>query len=59
MDIPMCLYVLLMINMGVMELVVPEREAGYKFFKILLNVVGLEREERRRLLSTVRNSLNR
>ena len=37
-----------------MELVVPEREAGYKFVKILLNVIGMEREERRRVLAILR-----
>ena len=42
-------------RLGVVDLVIPEREAGYKFVKILLNVIGLEREERRRLLSIVRN----
>jgi len=44
-------------QLGVMELVIPEREAGYKFVKIALNVIGLERDERRRLLSIVRNTL--
>jgi CPA2 family monovalent cation:H+ antiporter-2 len=44
-------------RLGVMELVIPEREAGYKFVKILLNVIGLERAERRRLLSIVRNAI--
>ncbi|MFC2035413.1 NAD-binding protein, partial [Chloroflexota bacterium] len=42
-------------RLGVVELVIPEREAGYKFVKILLNVIGLERNERRRLLALVRN----
>ena len=44
-------------QLGVMDLVIPEREAGYKFVKILLNVIGLERAERRRLLSIVRNAM--
>ncbi len=46
-------------RLGVMEPVIPEREAGYKFVKILLNVIGLEREERRRLLTIVRNAMTK
>ena len=42
-------------RLGVLELVIPEREAGYKFIKRLLNVAGLEKEERRRVLAIVRN----
>ena len=46
-------------QLGVMELVIPEREAGYKFVKILFKVIGLEREERRRLLTIVRNAMTK
>jgi len=44
-------------RLGVTELVIPEREAGYKFVKRLLNVIGLEREERRHLLAIVRKTM--
>jgi len=46
-------------QLGVREIVIPEREAGYKFVKGLLNVVGLEREERRRILAIVRRDAYR
>ena len=46
-------------RLGVTELVIPEREAGYTLIKELLSVVGLEREERRRVLAAVRNTLAR
>jgi CPA2 family monovalent cation:H+ antiporter-2 len=46
-------------QLGVTDLVIPEREAGYKFVKILLNVIGLERDERRRLLAKVRNAMTK
>jgi CPA2 family monovalent cation:H+ antiporter-2 len=46
-------------RLGVTELVIPQREAGYKFIKELLNIVGLEREERRRVLAIIRNTLSR
>ncbi|MCK4724141.1 MAG: cation:proton antiporter, partial [Dehalococcoidia bacterium] len=46
-------------RLGVTEFVIPEREAGYKFIKELFNVVGLEREERRRLLAIVRHVISR
>ena len=44
-------------QLGVKELVVPEREAGYKFVKILLKAIGLEQEERRHLLAIVRKTI--
>ena len=46
-------------RLGVTELVIPEREAGYTLIKELLSFVGLEREERRRVLAAVRNTLAR
>ena len=46
-------------RLGVTELVIPEREAGYKFIKGLLAILGLEKEERRRVLASVRNVLSR
>ncbi len=46
-------------QLGVNELVIPEREAGYKFVKLLLNTIGLEREERKRVLNLVRNSMTK
>ncbi|UCE97441.1 MAG: cation:proton antiporter [Dehalococcoidia bacterium] len=46
-------------RLGVNELVIPEREAGYKFVKLLLNSIGLEREERKRVLNLVRNSMTK
>jgi len=46
-------------RLGVAELVIPEREAGYTLIKELLSVVGLKREERRRVLAAVRNTLAR
>jgi CPA2 family monovalent cation:H+ antiporter-2 len=44
-------------QLGVNELVIPEHEAGYKFVKVLLSVVGLERDERRSLLAKVRKTM--
>ena len=41
-------------RLGVIELVSPEYEASFRFIKRLLNVVGLEKEERRRILALVR-----
>ncbi|MFC2067426.1 cation:proton antiporter [Chloroflexota bacterium] len=46
-------------RLGVTEFVIPEREAGYKFIKELLNIVGTDREERRRVLANIRNILSR
>ena len=46
-------------QLGIMELVIPEREAGYKFVKLLLNAIGLDREERRRLLVIVRKTMTK
>ena len=46
-------------RLGVTELVMPEREAGYKLIKELFKIVGLEREERRRVLAAVRNIISR
>ncbi|MFH1651881.1 MAG: cation:proton antiporter [Chloroflexota bacterium] len=43
-------------RLGVMELVIPEREAGYKFVKILLSVTGMERDERRQILASLRKA---
>ena len=41
-------------QLGVTELVSPEYEASFKFIKRLLNIMGLEKEERRRILAIVR-----
>ena len=46
-------------RLGVAELVIPEREAGYKFVKELYNLVGLEGEERKRVLAIVRRIISR
>ncbi len=46
-------------QLGVQELVIPEREAGYKFVKILLKEIGLERDERRHLLTVVRKTMTK
>jgi len=46
-------------RLGVQELVIPEREAGYKFVKILLQRIGRVPEERRHLLAMVRNTLTK
>ncbi|MFC1969107.1 cation:proton antiporter [Chloroflexota bacterium] len=46
-------------RLGVKDLVIPEREAGYKFVKRLLNVVGMERDERRRILAILRHDAYR
>ncbi|MCK4792881.1 MAG: NAD-binding protein, partial [Desulfobacteraceae bacterium] len=41
-------------KLGVTELVSPEYEASFRFIKRLLNIMGLEKGERRRILSIVR-----
>jgi len=41
-------------NLGVTELVSPEYEASFRFIKRLLNVMGLEKNERKRILAMVR-----
>jgi len=41
-------------ELGVTELVSPEYEASFRFIKRLLNVMGLEKDERRRILAIVR-----
>jgi CPA2 family monovalent cation:H+ antiporter-2 len=41
-------------QLGVTELVSPEYEASFKFIKRLLNIMGLEKEERRRILAIIR-----
>ncbi len=41
-------------GLGVNELVSPEYEASFRFIKRLLNIVGMEKEERRRILALVR-----
>ncbi|MFC2001000.1 NAD-binding protein [Chloroflexota bacterium] len=41
-------------DLGVTELVSPEYEASFRFIKRLLNVVGLEKDERRRVLAKIR-----
>jgi len=41
-------------KLGVIELVSPEYEASFRFIKRLLNVVGLEKDERRRILAKIR-----
>jgi len=46
-------------RLGVTEPIIPEREAGYKFIKELLNIVDLGREGRRRVLAIIRNILSR
>ncbi|MFC1995080.1 cation:proton antiporter [Chloroflexota bacterium] len=46
-----------LMQLGIKELVIPEREAGYKFVKILLKAIGLEQEERRHLLAIVRKTI--
>jgi len=41
-------------KLGVTEIISPEYEASFRFIKRLLNVMGLESDERRRILATVR-----
>ena len=41
-------------ELGVIELVSPEYEASFRFIKRLLNIVGLEKDERKRILALVR-----
>jgi hypothetical protein len=41
--------------MGVIELVSPEYEASFRFIKRVLNIHGLESDERKRILSSFRN----
>jgi len=41
-------------KLGVTELVSPEYEASFRFIKRLLNIMGLEKDERRRILAIVR-----
>ncbi|MFC2066947.1 cation:proton antiporter [Chloroflexota bacterium] len=41
-------------ELGVTDLVSPEYEASFRFIKRLLNVVGLEKDERKRVLAKVR-----
>jgi hypothetical protein len=41
-------------ELGVVELVSPEYEASFRFIKRLLNVVELEKGERKRILDRVR-----
>jgi len=41
-------------ELGVSELVSPEYEASFRFIKRLLNIMGVERNERRRILAIVR-----
>ena len=41
-------------ELGVTELVSPEYEASFRFIKRLLNIVDLEKEERKRVLALVR-----
>lgn len=40
--------------LGVTELVSPEYEASFRFIKRLLNIMGLEKDERRQILTIVR-----
>jgi CPA2 family monovalent cation:H+ antiporter-2 len=42
-------------KLGVYELVSPEYEASYRFIKRLLNIMDLEKEERKRILKVVRS----
>ena len=41
-------------ELGVTDLVSPEYEASVRFIKRLLNIVGLEKQDRRRILALVR-----
>ena len=41
-------------ELGVTELVSPEYEASFRFIKRLLNIMGLEKDERKRILARVR-----
>lgn len=41
-------------GLGITELVSPEYEASFRFIKRLLNIIGLEKKERRRVLALVR-----
>ena len=42
-------------KLGVYELVSPEYEASYRFIKRLLNIMDLEKEDRKRILKLVRS----
>ncbi|MFH1925729.1 MAG: NAD-binding protein, partial [Chloroflexota bacterium] len=41
-------------GLGITELVSPEYEASFRFIKRLINIIGLDKEERRRILALVR-----
>jgi len=41
-------------ELGVTELISPEYEASFRFIKRLLNIVGLEKTDRKRILASVR-----
>jgi CPA2 family monovalent cation:H+ antiporter-2 len=41
-------------ELGVTELVSPEYEASFRFIKRLLNIMGLEKDERKRILARIR-----
>ncbi len=41
-------------ELGVTELISPEYEASFRFIKRLLNIVGLEKRDRQRILASVR-----
>ena len=43
-------------ELGVTELVSPEYEASFRLIKRLLNVMGLEKDERKRILAIVRKN---
>jgi len=44
-------------KLGVIELVNPEVEAGFKFFKLVLKITGMEKEQRTALVDAVRRSI--
>lgn len=46
-------------KLGVTELVNPEVEAGFKFFKLILKITGMEKEQRTTLVDGVRRSADK
>lgn len=43
-------------KLGVLELISPEYEASFRFIKRLLNIAGVDTDERRRILATLREN---
>jgi hypothetical protein len=41
-------------GLGITELVSPEYEASFRFIKRLINIIGLDKEERKRILALIR-----